>query len=87
MEVLTAISNGAYDVVVLDEINVAIHYRLVPVDRVLSLIKAKPEDTELILTGRYAHDDILTAADLVTEMRLVKHYHERGVSARRGIEH
>ena len=87
LEVLTVISNGAYDVVVLDELNVAIHYQLVPVDRVLSLIQAKPENTELVITGRYAHDDILAAADLVTEMRLIKHYHERGISARRGIEH
>ena len=87
LEVMTAISSGSHDVVVLDEINVAIHYRLVPVDRVLSLIKAKPEDIELILTGRYAHDEILAAADLVTEMRLIKHYHEAGVSARKGIEH
>lgn len=82
----SAISAGLYDVVVLDEINVAIHYGLIPLESVLRLMSTKPDTVELVLTGRNAHEDIVAAADLVTEMRLIKHYHEAGVSARRGIE-
>ncbi len=81
-----AISSGEYNVVVLDEANVAAHYGLVLVQDLLDLIEAKPKGIELVITGRYADQKIMDAADLVTEMRELKHYHEQGVQARRGIE-
>ncbi|SKA82932.1 cob(I)alamin adenosyltransferase [Caloramator quimbayensis] len=77
---------GEYDVVVLDEINIAMFFKLVSVEEVLELIKLKAEKTELILTGRYAPQEIIDAADLVTEMREIKHYYTKGVMARKGIE-
>ena len=80
------INEGKFDVVILDEINIAIHYNMLNKDDILECIKYKPEATELILTGRYAHKDILDAADLVTEMREVKHYYRKGILAREGIE-
>ncbi|MGB9667780.1 MAG: cob(I)yrinic acid a,c-diamide adenosyltransferase [Thermosulfidibacteraceae bacterium] len=82
-----AISSGEYDIVVLDEINVAVDYGLIPLEEVLDLIRNKPENLELVLTGRYAHPEIVKAADLVTEMLEIKHYYsDKGVDARDGIE-
>ena len=78
--------SGDYDMVVLDEINCAMFFGLIPVSDVLELIKSKPAHTELILTGRCAPEEIIEAADLVTEMREIKHYYNKGVQARRGIE-
>ena len=78
--------SGEYDMVVLDEINCAMFFGLIGVDEVLDLIRNKPEHTELILTGRCAPDEIMEAADLVTEMREIKHYYNEGVEARKGIE-
>jgi len=80
------LTGGRYDLVILDEINNAVHYGLVPVDDVLALIRRKPDTVELILTGRNAHKKIIEAADLVTEMRELKHYYSKGVPARTGIE-
>lgn len=74
------------DVLILDEANVAAACGLIPVERLLALIRRKPDDVELVLTGRGAHPDIVEAADLVTEMKCIKHYYEKGVPARRGIE-
>ena len=85
-EIEIAISSGEYDVVVLDEINVAVHYGLIPVSTVLSVIQERPKNIELVLTGRYAAPEIKDIADLVTEMVEVKHYFHRDVSARLGIE-
>lgn len=78
--------SGEYDVIVLDEINCAMFFGLLETKKVLELIKSKPAHTELILTGRCAPAEIIEAADLVTEMREVKHYYTKGVEARRGIE-
>ena len=78
--------SGEYDVIIMDEINVASHIGLVPVADVLALMDEKPEHTELVLSGRYAAQEIMDKADLVTEMREVKHYYEKGVDARVGIE-
>ena len=80
------ITSGEHDLVVLDEINVAIAYDLISVDEVLQLVDTKPEHVELVLTGRKADPRIIERADLVTEMREVKHYYARGVRAREGIE-
>jgi cob(I)alamin adenosyltransferase len=75
------------DVLILDEINVAVEWKLITVEEQLDLIKRKPRDVELIMTGRYARHEILEAADLVTEMREVKHYFEtEKLPARRGFE-
>jgi cob(I)alamin adenosyltransferase len=81
-----ALFEGKYDMVILDEINGAIACGLISVDEVISLMESKPSDVELVLTGRNAHERIIAAADLVTEMREVKHYFKAGVRARPGIE-
>ena len=78
--------SGQYDMVVLDEINCAMFFGLIEAGDVLELIRNKPEQTELILTGRCAPEEIIEAADLVTEMREIKHYYNEGVEARKGIE-
>lgn len=81
-----AVRGETCDVVILDEINVAVHHGLVTVDEVLQLIRSKGPQVELVLTGRYAVPEVIEAADLVTEMREIKHYFKAGVKARIGIE-
>lgn len=83
---LEAMLSGDYRIVVLDEINTAVHFGLVPESAVLALLDRKPAGVELVLTGRYAPDSFLERADLVTEMTERKHYHSQGVKARDGIE-
>jgi cob(I)alamin adenosyltransferase len=78
--------SGEYDLVILDEINGAVSFGLLPVDEVLALMAQKPAGVELVLTGRNADPRIIEAADLVTEMREIKHYYKAGVPARLGIE-
>lgn len=75
-----------YRVVVLDELVTALYFKLVDLSQVLDLLAAKPANVELVLTGRYAPEALIAAADLVTEMRELKHYYEQGVLARKGIE-
>lgn len=82
-----AVTSGRYDLVVLDEINVALGYQLITLDEVLKLIADRPPQVELILTGRYADARLLEAADLVTEMVKVKHPYDKGIPARQGIEY
>jgi cob(I)alamin adenosyltransferase len=81
-----AMLSGEYDLVVLDEVNVAAAWSLITVKEVRQLIKNKPRNVELILTGRHADEEIIRLADLVTEMRNIKHPYDRGVKAREGIE-
>lgn len=81
-----AVSNGKYDLVILDEINVAMFYELVSWQQVEDVINSKLENVELVLTGRGASPELIERADLVTEMREVKHYYQQGVAARLGIE-
>ncbi len=81
-----AMASGRYELVVLDEINVALYFRLLTVQEVLEVIDAKPEGVELVLTGRRVPDEILARADYVTEMREVRHPYQRGIQARKGIE-
>ena len=81
-----AIEGKEYDIVILDEINVAIDYGLIPLSDVLNLLDVKPKEVELILTGRNARPEILERADLVTEMVERKHYYHKGIQAREGIE-
>lgn len=80
------IRDGKYDLIILDEINVAVDFNLIALGDVLGLIEAKPEELELVLTGRYAHPDIVRQADLVTEMLEIKHPYQQGILARRGID-
>jgi cob(I)alamin adenosyltransferase len=80
------LTSGDYDLVVLDEINGAVGFGLIDVEQVLDVIALKPERVELVLTGRNAHERVIAAADLVTEMREIKHYFSAGVPARSGIE-
>jgi len=81
------IGSGEYDVVVLDEINVALHLKLIGIKEVVDLIRHKPKHVELILTGRYVPPEVIELADLVTEMREVKHPYTKGVPPRKGIEY
>ncbi|GAB4296582.1 MAG: cob(I)yrinic acid a,c-diamide adenosyltransferase [Myxococcota bacterium] len=85
-EIKEKLLSGKYDVIVADEINIAARLKLITIDEILSLIESKPEGVELILTGRNADERVIEKADLVTEMRLIKHYYDAGVEAREGIE-
>jgi len=80
------IASDAYDMVILDEINVAIDFKLVPLDKVLELIKNKPVRLTLLLTGRYAPPEIVEIADMVSEVRETKHHYAAGIKDRAGIE-
>ena len=82
-----AMVGGEIDIVILDEINVALDYGLLSLERVLRLLEGKPPAVELILTGRNAHSEVIGRADLVTEMRKVKHPFDAGLAARQGIEY
>lgn len=81
-----ALSSGRYDLVILDEINVALEWGLVTLDDVTGIIRARPPELDLVLTGRYAHQAVIDAADLVSEVREVKHHYREGVRARAGVE-
>ncbi len=79
--------SGEYDLVILDEINYAMSYKMLDPGEVLKQLKQKPEMVHVILTGRNAPSSIIEFADLVTEMREVKHPYQRGILAQRGIEY
>jgi len=81
-----AIMGGEYDIVILDEVNVAVELGVLRVDEVLPLIDGKPQTVELVLTGRYAPVEFCGRADLITEMKNVRHCYDRGVGMREGIE-
>ncbi|MBW1764336.1 MAG: cob(I)yrinic acid a,c-diamide adenosyltransferase [Deltaproteobacteria bacterium] len=85
-EVKQIIDEGRHELVILDEANIAIYYNLFSIEELLDLIDKRPEHVELVITGRNAHEKLLKKADLVTEMREVKHYYKEGVLARTGIE-
>jgi cob(I)alamin adenosyltransferase len=82
-----AILSDEYDIVVLDEINQAVHLGIIHVDEVLELLDKKPPLVEVVLTGRNAHQALIQRADLVTEMKIIKHPFEKGIPSRRGIEY
>lgn len=81
------ITKKIYDIVILDEINVALELKLLELSDVINLIKNTPRKTELVLTGRNAHPAIIKIADLVSEIKDIKHYYKKGVKARKGIEY
>lgn len=82
----TEISSGKYDLIILDEILYAIHYGLVALDDALELMAKKPDRLHLVLTGRNAPPEIIEQADLVTEMKEIKHHYNKGIPAQKGIE-
>lgn len=81
-----AVGSGKYDVVVLDEYNMALFFELISWEKTQALLRNRHSDTELIFTGRGAPKALIDAADLVTNMKEIKHYYQQGVMARRGIE-
>ncbi|HDR88188.1 MAG TPA: cob(I)yrinic acid a,c-diamide adenosyltransferase [Bacteroidetes bacterium] len=81
------IPSGEYNVIVLDEACIALHYHLFTVQELIRLISLRAEGTEIVVTGRYAPPELIHAADLVTDMKEVKHYYRKGVEARKGIEY
>jgi len=81
------VRGGGIDILILDEINVAVAYGLIELETVLAFMRDKPEGLELILTGRYAPEEMMALADTVTEMREIRHHFNRGVPARKGIEY
>ena len=85
-DVRQAIVSGDYDLVILDEANVAIDLKLFSPTDLIEIINLRPDNVEIVITGRNAHPIILERADLVTEMKEVKHYFHKGVKARKGIE-
>lgn len=85
-EVKEILANGKHRLIILDEVNVATYFQLFSVDELLELIELKPENIELVISGRNADQRIIDRADLVTEMQEIKHYYTQGVEARSGIE-
>jgi cob(I)alamin adenosyltransferase len=83
---VSEMAEGRWDMLILDELNTACALGLVPVERMLQLMDLKPDGMELVFTGRGAPEEVIEKADLVTEMREIKHYYQQGVPAREGIE-
>jgi cob(I)alamin adenosyltransferase len=78
--------SGNFDLIILDESIVAIYFKLITTKELVEFIKVKPANVELILTGRYCSEELIDLADLVTEMKEVKHYYQKGITSRKGIE-
>lgn len=81
------IFGNLYDLIILDEINVALHFKLIELNDVLDIVKSTPKETEIVLTGRYAHNKIIKIADLVSYIEDKKHYYNKNLKARKGIEY
>lgn len=82
-----AIASNLYDLIILDELNVCLEYSLVEVSQVKQILKNKPRHLEVVITGRFAHPEIIESADLVSEIKEIKHYYKKGITARKGIEY
>jgi cob(I)alamin adenosyltransferase len=80
------IASSEYDLVIVDEINYCLHRNLIPLERAIALVERRPANVELVFTGRYAPEELIERAGVVTEMRKIKHHFDQGVTARRGIE-
>jgi len=80
------VNSGRYDAIILDEACMALHYNLIDINELISMIRKRPKGLEIVITGRCAPKELIETADLVTEMQEVKHYWKAGVRARRGIE-
>lgn len=85
-EVEQILKSGEYDLVILDEANIATYYNLFSVDKLISVLDRRAKNVEVVITGRNAGEELLEYADLVTNMVEIKHYYNKGVEARRGIE-
>ncbi|MBD3344977.1 MAG: cob(I)yrinic acid a,c-diamide adenosyltransferase [Chitinivibrionales bacterium] len=85
-KVESVINEGACDMVILDEICIALHFELIDTQQLIQVLKNRPSPIEIVLTGRNAPPEIIEIADLVTEMKEIKHYYSRGVQSRKGIE-
>jgi cob(I)alamin adenosyltransferase len=85
-EVAKVIAENRFDILILDEICIALYYHLFEEEEIIDLLKIKPAEMEIVLTGRYAPEALFEIADLVTEMKEIKHYYNNGVAAREGIE-
>jgi len=85
-EVAKILKSGEYELVILDEANIAVYYDLFSAEQLIDAIENRSEEVEVVITGRYAADKIIEYADLVTEMKEIKHYYQKGVKARVGIE-
>jgi cob(I)alamin adenosyltransferase len=81
------IASGDYDMIILDELNVAADFKLIPLDEVIALIKSKPARLDLILTGRYAPEEVIALADTVSEIQEIRHHYAAGIKDRAGIEY
>ncbi|NLZ38529.1 MAG: cob(I)yrinic acid a,c-diamide adenosyltransferase [Firmicutes bacterium] len=81
-----ALLSGKYDLVIFDEINFALHCNLLKIEDVLAMLKERPPHVNVVLTGRYAHEDIIAAADLVSEIKEIKHHYAAGIKAQPGVE-
>lgn len=81
-----AMNSGQYNIIIFDEINTAHYFHLITTEEMLEIINTKPDNVEVVFTGRYAPREVIEAADLVTEMMEIKHYYHKGVPARDGIE-
>lgn len=84
---IKGMQSGNYDIVIFDELNMALYYELLDLKEVIQKIKGKPDNVEVIITGRRAPIEIIEIADLVTEMKEIKHPYQKGIEARRGIEY
>ncbi len=85
-ELHSLVKSGTYDLVIADEINYCIHRGLIPLEKAIAIVDDRPARVELVFTGRYAREELIERADLVTEMRKVKHHFDKGIRARVGIE-
>lgn len=81
------LAGGEYDVVILDELTIALYFRLITADAVIEALRHRAGRVEVVITGRYAPQELIDIADLVTDMREVKHYYTAGVLSRNGIDH
>lgn len=85
-ECLRVLKSGEYDLVILDELNIALYFKLFTVEKVINIINSRAKNVEVVVTGRYAPKELIEIADLVTDMREIKHYYTQGVESRDGIE-
>lgn len=81
------IATGSYDMIIADELNVALDFGLVELQAVLEMIRNKPPELELVITGRYAHTKVIEIADLVSEIKEIKHHYQAGIEAREAVEY
>ncbi|HOI87859.1 MAG TPA: cob(I)yrinic acid a,c-diamide adenosyltransferase [Lentimicrobium sp.] len=85
-EITEIIRHNQAGLVILDEVCISLHYKLFGLEEIIGLLKSKPESMEIVMTGRYAPHELYEYADLITEMKKVKHYYTKGIEARKGIE-